>query len=117
MARSGIGWFFAFLALNLVALYLPGLIWVSFAPGPAGFGLKWLISPVILPVLVLNPKSLAAWLAILAPYAIVIPGLSGIAFCRYRWLACVGPCVLFAISLGQGVLFLLLMHMDWLGEC
>ena len=117
MARNNVGWFFAFLGMNLVALYLPGLIWVPFAPGPAGFGLKLLVSPVLLPLLVLNPTSVGTWATMLAPYAVVVTGLSAVALCRYRWLACVGPCVLFAFSLAQASMFLLLMHMDWLGEC
>jgi hypothetical protein len=58
-----------------------------------------------------------AWVAISAPYAIVIPGLSVIVLCPYRWFAWVGPYLLFAFSLAQGLLFLLLMRMDWLGEC
>jgi hypothetical protein len=111
-----IAWFVTFLGLNLAALYLPGLIWVPYAPGPADFAIKWLVSPVAVPYLILNPRSLLAWTAILVPYALVVVGFSAIALCRYRWLACIGPCVLFALSLAQGLLLLLLMHLDWLGE-
>jgi len=116
MARN-FTWFFAFLVFNLVALYLPSMFCILFLPGPMGFGTKLLVSPVALLLLIVNPHSIGAWVAMLAPYAIVVPGLSLLVLCRYRWVACLGPCVLFAFGLAQGFLFLALMHMDWLGEC
>src|SRR5205807_1207030 len=38
MTCNSLARFFAFLGLNLVALYVPGLLWAPFAPRPAGSG-------------------------------------------------------------------------------
>jgi hypothetical protein len=97
------GRFFGLLALNLLASYIPGFLWVPSLPGRGSVAQVILISPVIL----ITPSddvtlSLSVYFLLLAILALALN----------RWWRAfiIVPGFLFVFSLLQGLMFWRIMH-------
>jgi hypothetical protein len=97
------GYFLAFLCLNLVAAYAPGLLWVTDLPGSASTGWKFLFSPVLLVLLMVwVTNDVVGWCVLIG--FVVLIGLASAFLYRWRMSWLVLPCAIIAYSLIQGLL-------------
>jgi hypothetical protein len=110
MKRS-VNKFVGMLALDLLASYAPGILWVPSVVGVGGsLGLIFLISPVALLILIVSPTDAGPLgLGILSAYWLL---MSGLAWCfnwsRYAFF--IIPGLLLICSLAQGLLFAEIIH-------
>jgi hypothetical protein len=90
-----------FLGVNLVAAYMPAVLYVPHLPGTASIGWKYLFSPVLLLLLIfwINSASLA-WAALLAFLAILFVLSFVLHRSLYAWFILPGMVLVYATLQG-----------------
>ena len=83
--------------------------------GQGSYALKFAISPDVLPLLILRVNGPELALAVSIPLGVILVALSVISG-QFRWVGFVSAALLFLVSLGQGLLVLSLLSLDFLGN-
>src|SRR5437016_2555882 len=93
--------FWAFLGLNLLAAYIPAVLWVPGLPGSASAGWKFLFSPVFLALLMVEETNpVVAWCVLIAFLVLVGRASALLYHSKTAWLTMPGVVTIYCLLQG-----------------